>query len=256
MTCSRSFARRAATRDGSDSESQLKPCDVPRRAAIKIMTRTFHAKLLLVFLGWLSLPFPASSPAQSLGEVARQYRKEQEAQKKKGEVPVRVFTNDDIARMPPITIMKSSLQAEPSPETKPAEPSQPPETAAGKAGQKEKSREYWQARFKTARAALARAKEEQTLVEDELHLLQIQQARELNPDRSRELNGQVDASAVELDSKRAATEKAQSTLDKIKKEFKESGAPQDWILDDTKPDESGAAGSRPFQPGVEPPHRP
>jgi hypothetical protein len=208
------------------------------------MTPANHAKLSLVLLGALLLPVPATSSAQSLGEVARQYRKEREAREKKGEVPARVFTNDDIARMPPIAILGSSEQAE----TKPPAPSAPPgaeggEAAAGpaaaKAGKAEdgaKSKEYWQPRFRAARAALAHAKEEQTLVEDELQLLQIQQARELDPDRSRKLNGQIDASAIELETKRAATEKAQATLDNIEKEFKKSGAPQDWIQDGKKSD--------------------
>jgi len=70
-------------------------------------------------------------------------------------------------------------------------------------------------------------------VEDELHLLQIQQARELNPDRSRKLNGRIDAASVELEAKRAATEKARQAVEKLKKEFEESGAPQDWIEQET-----------------------
>ena len=99
-----------------------------------------------------------------------------------------------------------------------------------------KSKEYWQAKFKAVRAVLAHAKEEQTLVEDELRLLQIQQARELDPDRSRKLNSQIDAATIEIEARRAATEKAQAALDETEKEFKKSGAPQDWIQSGTKRD--------------------
>ena len=99
-----------------------------------------------------------------------------------------------------------------------------------------KSKEYWQARFKAARAALSYAKEEQAVVEDEIQLLRIQQARELNPDRSRELDSKINASTVELESKRAATEKAQAALDEIEKELKKSGVPQDWIQDENPSD--------------------
>jgi hypothetical protein len=209
------------------------------------MHQTIHSKLSLVFVGVLLFSAAATTPAQSLGEVARQCRKEREAREKKGEVPVKVFTNDDIARMPPITILKSSMHAPSSPETKLSAPAQEPgaagkapATQSGKATAKEgaKSKEYWRARFKAVRARLAHAKEEQTLVEDELRLLQIQQARELNPERSRKLNGQIDASTVELEGKRAATEKAQSAMEQLEKEFKESGAPQDWLQEGAKPD--------------------
>jgi hypothetical protein len=212
------------------------------------MTQTIHSKLSLVFVGVLLFSVAATTPAQSLGEVARQCRKEREARQKKGEIPVKVFTNDDIARMPPISILRSSIQAPSSPETKPSTPPQPsgtaaggvqagaPATPSGKAKSSEKSKEYWQARFKAARAVLAHTKEEQTLVEDELHLLQIQQARELNPDHSRKLNGQIDASSIELEGNRAATEKAQRAMEHLEKEFKDSGAPQDWIQEGTKPE--------------------
>ena len=212
------------------------------------MTPAKQKKLLLALLTVLlvQIPFPGTSSGQSLGEVARQCRKEREAREKKGEVPVKVFTNDDIARMPPIAVLKSSMQELSPPETKPSAPSQQPRaavsgkqagasaTAAGKPKSREKSKDYWQARFKAARAHLAHAIEEQKLVEDELRLLQIQQARELNPDRSRKLNSEIDASTVELEVKRTATENARRAMKQVEKEFQDSGAPQDWVQEGTK----------------------
>jgi hypothetical protein len=200
-----------------------------------------RAQFPLALLTALLLPVPAIGSGQSLGEVARQYRKEREARAKKGEAPARVFTNDDLAGMRPIAILESPGRAE----TKPPAPSQPPgipggEAPAGpaahpgkaKAEDSARSKEYWQAKFKAARAVLAHAKEERTLVEDELHLLQIQQARELNPHRSRKLNGQIDAATVELEAKRAATEKARQAMETLEKEFRKSGAPREWIQED------------------------
>lgn len=208
------------------------------------MTSAKHTKLSLALLATLLVLIlvPTTNSGQSLGEVARRSRKEREAREKKGAVPVKVFTNDDIARMPPIASLKSSVEEPSSPETKSSPPPEAdlsgtkagaPTTPSGRAKGREKSQEYWQARFKAARAHLAHAKEEQKLVEDELHLLQIQQARELNPDRSRKLNGRIDAASVELEAKRAATEKARQAVEKLKKEFEESGAPQDWIEQET-----------------------
>lgn len=225
----------------ADSQTFLLPVANKRMASVKLIRLfpTLLATLLVL------IPVPATSSGQSLGELARQFRKEREAREKKGEVPVKVFTNDDLARMPPIAILKSSMQEQSSPDTKSSEPSQQPGAAvsgkqpgtpagpAGKGKSPEKSKEYWQARFKAARAHLAQALEEQKLVEDELRLLQIQQARELNPDSSRKLNGQIDPKTTELEAKRAATEKARQALEKFEKEFKDSGAPQDWIQKDT-----------------------
>ena len=237
---------RVATPAGSGSKAAVSPPRILEfPAIIRSMIPDLNAKLSLVLLGALMLPHPVANSAQSLGEVARQVRKEREARQKRGEVPVRVFTNDDIARMPPIAILESSHDGE----TKPPAASQPPgptgvestvppaaaqpEKATGE--ENEKSKEYWQARFRAARAVLAHAKDEQTLVEDELRLLQIRQVRDLDPERSRKLNGQLGASTVELETKRAATEKARQGLEELEKEFKDSGAPQEWIQEKDSP---------------------
>lgn len=190
------------------------------------------------------MPVPASSFNQSLGEVARQYQKEREARENEGKVPVKVFTNDDVTGMYPTTAdspqRKPSTSANPpAPQVKESESPLPTETTGGGAKTKVpgskaseaqggiKSKEYWQARFKAARAALSHAREEQPLVEDELRLLQIQQARELDPDRSRKLNRQIDAATIQLEAKRAATEKAEQVLAQTEEEFKKSGASRD-----------------------------
>lgn len=231
------------------------------------MTQTFCAKLSLIILGALLLPAPASTYAQSLGEIARQYRKGLEARKKEGEVPVRVFTNDDIARMPPVSTSVSLQQKPPGPSEKQLEP-RPSATAQSQsraapsakqapgARKSVKSKEYWQTRFKAARAALDYAKEEQKVVKDELQLLQIQQARELDPDRSRQLNGQIDAAKVELETRRAATRKARQALEKLEKEFKKSGAPQDWIPPENASERPDAENANPSGPGAGLPPRP
>jgi len=229
-------------------EFSTRTLDPRLRPATTAITQTLRSKFSPVLLGVLLVSIAAATPAQSLGEIARQYRKEQEAKLKKGEVPVKVFTNDDIARTPPIAILKSSMQTPSSPESKPSGPSQPPEAAVSgtptgapppasdKAISREESKEYWQARFRAARDRLAHAIEEQKLLEEELHLLQIQQARELDPDRSRKLNGRIDSATVELEAKRTETDKARQAMEKIEEEFKDSGAPQDWVPEDITAD--------------------
>jgi hypothetical protein len=241
-----SFGAKAVTPVGSGNEISF---PILRAASTKSkgtkMDIAFRPIFPLLMLCPLLLLSPAVSQAQSLGEVARQYRKELKEREKKGEVPVRVFTNDDIARMPPIAIVGPSGGRAAEPGTKRPVTSQQPSAEAtveptpakgGKSQGGARSKEYWQARFKAARAVLEHAKEEQTLVEDELQLLQIQQVRELNPDRKKILTSKIDASTIELEAKRAATNKAQAALDELEKEFKKSGAPEDWIQDNAMRD--------------------
>jgi len=145
----------------------------------------------------------------------------------------------------------------------PPAPSQPPGTTgskapAGQAAKAEKNtrtKEYWQARFKTARKSLEFAREEVNVVKNELELLRIQQARELNPDRSRELNGRIDTATVEFEARQAEEEKARQAMEHLEKEFKESGAPQDWVPPEKSQAEPDEESVSPSGPGAGPPPR-
>jgi len=102
------------------------------------------------------------------------------------------------------------------------------EDQAEKPKYKQGTKEYWQARFKSARARLAESQERQQLAEDELNLLQIQDARELNPDAKAELGAKVKTKEDDVSKNRAATEEAQRALDDLVREFQASGAPEEW----------------------------
>jgi hypothetical protein len=188
-----------------------------------------HQKILIAILGiGASLLFaPATTAPQSLGEIARELRREREAQPQKA---AKVYTNDNIAKSAqPETILSPTAEPNASEaESGGTEASPPPQAQEQEAKKTVKSKDYWEARFHSARAALARAKEEQQLVEDELSLLEIQQVRSLDPDLSKKLSEQIGAKKDELEIKRTATRKAQKTLDELNKEFEESGAPEDW----------------------------
>jgi hypothetical protein len=95
-------------------------------------------------------------------------------------------------------------------------------------GVKEGSEEYWRLRFKAAREALARAEEQQKLAEDELVLLQSQQAHEIASGGAGAFDSEIAAKQAEVDSKRKATEEAQHELDSLEQEFEQSDAPQAW----------------------------
>jgi len=88
-----------------------------------------------------------------------------------------------------------------------------------------KAQQYWRNKFNSAREALAIAQQDERLTEDELNLLKIRQAREMN---NPGLGQQVAAKQREVESKRAATEKAQQVLDDLERELAATGAPKEW----------------------------
>jgi hypothetical protein len=183
-------------------------------------------RLLFLFGFGAALMFATSLVlAQSLGDLARAERAKRAKEAKK---PVKVITNDNLPPRPPgegLTAA-SSMSAAPPAEQAPAMPAASAPEAPG--ADKQKTRDYWQAQFKPLRAKLAADEEQQSLVEDELSLLQIQQARELSTDVQSQLEAQVKAKTAEVEAKRAETAKSRKELDDLEKEFKESGAPADW----------------------------
>jgi hypothetical protein len=190
-----------------------------------------------------SLPL-FGAPQQSLGDLARQLRQQQ---LKAGRKLAKVYTNDNLpARNPdegraaassasstPAATPSDQAQAEresreAAQQTRPAPETGQAASTSEKPENENKTREYWQARFKSARAQLADARERQQLAEDELNLLQIQQVRELDPHAKNELGEKIGAKEDEVSQRRAATEEAQKALQDLQKEFQASGAPDEW----------------------------
>jgi hypothetical protein len=205
-------------------------------------------RFALASLGLIVLLTAATAAAQSLGDIARESRQQRAKEARK---PAKVYTNDNLPARPPGEGPTASrgMAAEPAegtttteaepgaPPAEPgaAEPATPPSPSAAepeKPEDKIKTKEYWQARFKAARANLASAEEEQQLAEDELSLLQIQQARELAPEIQQEIGDKIAAKKAEVETKRAATARAHKALQELEKEFKESRAPAEWSKTD------------------------
>jgi outer membrane biosynthesis protein TonB len=196
-----------------------------------------------LILAAIGLMLASLAAAQSLGDLARQERAKRAKEAKK---PVRVLTNEDFPAPPPAEEAIPAESAAPEPGKQPAEqagaepteqvaaPSQ--ETSAAperpRPEDKQKTRQYWQGRFRAAKQRVADAEELERLTEDELSLLQIQQARELSPDAKADLDAQVNAKNSELETRRATTAKARKALEDLEKQFKDSGAPDDWSKTD------------------------
>ncbi len=192
---------------------------------------------IIVFGVCTAVPLLATQQQESLGDLARQVRAQRE---KAGKKPVKTYTNDDLPARGPSSegpAAASGMSQAPaeagkaSPagaEARPSSPTEKPVAETESPADKVKTRDYWQAKFQSARRDLAVAKEAQRLSEDELNLLQIQQTRELDPNANAEVTAKVSDKQSEVTVNRATTEAAQKVLNDLEKEFKESGAPEEW----------------------------
>jgi len=201
------------------------------RSSISLREELMRKIILTCAVFALVLGMPVSLAAEeSLGDVARRLRSERE---KSAQKPVKVFTNDELPARPPAEGPSAASGMAPEAGAAPNAPAeatkQPP---AASSEDKKKTKDYWQARFRSVRADLASAQEKQQLAEDELNLLQIQQARELNTTAKADLDAKVKAKQAEVDGSRAATDKAKKDLADLDKEFQDSGAPADWSKTD------------------------
>ena len=197
-------------------------------------------RFVVILLGAFVVLAGSLAAAQSLGDLARKQREEREKQTQK---PAKVLTNEDVATTKtsegptaasgmseePRTPGEETASAPSETSTTPAEAARPGEESAA---EKMKTRDYWQGAFKAAKGKIAAAEEVQRLAEDELGLLRLQRARELSSTAQAELDASIQSKSAELDSKRTDTIKAKQALDKLQKEFDESGAPADWAKTD------------------------
>jgi hypothetical protein len=232
MTWKRNASGRAARPAGCASANRgLGVPNMKTKSVALIMTSC----LLAVSAGICS--------AQSLGEYARKQRAKEASEPK----PAKVYTNDDIPRGAQITqpapasAEASSNQSAAKPEAENAKSASKSETAEAKASEsaagpegKIKTKEYWQNKFSEAKANLNRADEELKLSEDELNLEQMNEARELDPDKKAQLEQVVKSKQDAVDARRAAYDDAKQALEDLKKEFASSGAPPEWLPEDVK----------------------
>jgi hypothetical protein len=193
-------------------------------------------RLTACLFGMVFFAGSAFLSAQSLGDVARKERAKRERENRP---PAKVWTNDNIPHSTPMGPSAPGPQAaEPTPETPPPSSAEPapgpvtPPAGTPSAGGTKQSKEYWQGKFKAARAELADATERQKLAEDELNLLQIQEVRELDPAAHQDLAAKVVSKSAQVDEAREVTAKAQQALDDLQKEFDASGAPAEWSKTD------------------------
>lgn len=87
-------------------------------------------------------------------------------------------------------------------------------------GTQKGSEEYWRRRFNAAREALASAQEQRQVADDELRLLQSQQAHDWGTATAESAEPKIAEKQKEVDAKRAAEAQAQQELDSLENEFR------------------------------------
>lgn len=188
-------------------------------------------KLILAGAALVALLFASLAVAQDLGDLARQEKAKRAKQTKK---PAKVFTNENMPARPPgegptaATYISPDAPPDQAPPANVPIPGAPEIKAADDKQDKQGSKELWQGKFKGAKQQISAAEDTQRLSEDELSLLQIQQAREFDADTLRDLETKIKDKTADVEARRAQTDKAKKALEALEKEFKESGAPADW----------------------------
>jgi hypothetical protein len=162
-----------------------------------------------------------SSNAQSLGDVARQVRKESKNEPKSA----KTFTNDDVEAIKAGGI--STVGVKPS-----APPAQNAATAAAKSStpaEPAKGEEYWKKRFSEARQKLALAEKELDIMQRELNLNQMQYYSDPNKSLQQQNNREeINEKTKKIDDKKAEVAQLKQALVDLTDELRQAGGQPGW----------------------------
>jgi len=162
-----------------------------------------------------------SSNAQSLGDVARQVRKESKNEPKSA----KTFTNDDVEAIKAGGI--STVGAKPS-----APPAQNAATAAAKPStpaEPAKGEEYWKKRFSEARQKLALAEKELDIMQRELNLDQMQYYSDPNKSLQQQNNREeINEKTKKIDDKKAEVAQLKQALVDLTDALRQAGGQPGW----------------------------
>lgn len=161
-----------------------------------------------------------STNPQSLGDVARQVRKENKNEPKSA----KTFTNDDVEAIKAGGI--STVGAKPSAPpaqsaATPAKPTTPTEPAKGE--------EYWKKRFSEARQKLALAEKELDIMQRELNLNQMQYYSDPNKSLQQQNNREeINEKTKKIDDKKAEVAQLKQALVDLTDELRQAGGQPGW----------------------------
>ena len=187
------------------------------------MRKTFCHILALGFAAAFAF---TSTGAQDLSQLAKKTREER--LKTKMQRSVRVWTNDNMPKRPPgegptaaagmsaaaPPDYPGATEPEPPPGPDPAEPLAEAETSAI---------DSLRAQIKQAKQRLTGLEERQRLAEDELSLLQVQQATELAPNTQSTLAAKIKEKNGAISTRRQEMDKTKKEIETLEKDLKARG---------------------------------
>ncbi|MCZ6514923.1 MAG: hypothetical protein O6850_03550 [Acidobacteria bacterium] len=190
---------------------------------------------VFVFLGCFT-----DVEAQSLGDVARKSRKEKK--KKKTPSGSRVFTNEEISTLPPLTGTSTTSSGSSSsnpPSTSstggiqgvpvPAATAAQPQVAGVSNKPDTSSEEYWRNRFGQARYRLERSERELAVLKDRMQISQVQYSSNPNQTLQQEYSrGNVNSLNEQVQKKEADVAKYQQEIRQLEQELRRAGGPIGW----------------------------
>jgi hypothetical protein len=161
--------------------------------------------------------------AQDLSQLAKKTREQR--MKVMQQKSVRVWNNDNMPRRPAGEGLTAAtgMSATPPPNYPGAVDAEPPPPEELPPGADVPDLDAMRAQIKQGQQGVKGLEERLRLVEDELSLLQVQQASELSPDTQATLAAQIKEKNSALSDLRQDIDKAKKENEKLEKEFKAQG---------------------------------
>ena len=179
----------------------------------------------LAIVLFLSIATPPG--AQSLAEVARQ----EEARRKEIRNPAKVYTNKDLAVVPPA----AAPAAAPTPSDKPATPpaadgdKAPPQTPDAKDQGAIKDQKYWSARMQDLLAQLDRDQIYTEALQSRVNALTLDLTARDDPSQRAAITRDRQKAVDEIDRLRLAIQRTTSAIADLEEEARRASVPPGWL---------------------------
>ena len=162
----------------------------------------------------------SAAPAQSLGDVARR-----EAERRKAvKTPAKVYTNEDLTRLP------KPHQLPPSPETPAGEAAKPPEQPkALKTAEEVKDEKYWRGRVQEVRSQLNRDQLLLDALQSRVNVLSSDFVNRDDPAQRALIAEDRQKALGELERTRQEIDRLKKQIADIDEEARKAGVPAGWL---------------------------
>ncbi|MBZ5540806.1 MAG: hypothetical protein LAN61_09830 [Acidobacteriia bacterium] len=190
----------------------------------------FRAVTLLAAAAIVSVPAYAQQEQQvSVAEAARRTR----AQKKTPTKPVKIYTDDELARSTPASTPAPAGTAGTAEKAAAKKPGEEGASAKGEGkeagGGAAKDEKYWRARFQQARENLARAEKELDVLQRESSKAQLQNYNDPNKAMQEQFaRKEINEKQAQIEAKKKEIGDLQNFLSKLEDELRMSGGDSGW----------------------------